>query len=265
MNKDFSQEKLLSFSENKIIKILYDLAGFIEKNQFDFQSKPLFKLKKYHDYLKDFNSDRIQKLNKEFSKVKSIGYQYQIYLMHLERALGQTKKDYQFLIKTEDNQEPLERQAKNIICILDSVRSAHNVGAIFRNAECFQINKIILTGLSATPDSVHVSKTAMGGDQLINWEYQNHIIDSIKELKSKGYTIYGIETAKNATYLENLISTPEKIALIFGHEQFGISYEVLQECDQLVSIHLVGRKNSLNVAVSCGIVFHQVTYSGVQR
>jgi tRNA G18 (ribose-2'-O)-methylase SpoU len=112
---------------------------------------------------------------------------------------------------------------------------------------------------------VHVIKTAMGGYQLINWEYQNHIIDSIKELKSKGYTIYGIETAKNATYLENLISTPEKIALIFGHEQFGISYEVLQECDQLVSIHLVGRKNSLNVAVSCGIVFHQVTYSGVQR
>lgn len=258
MNKDFTQAKLISFTEDKILSALYDLARFIENNNCEINSTHFIKLTKYHSFLIDHKSDRIQKIAKEFNKVKSLDYQFQVYLMNLERVLGQSLKEYEFLIETEDNQDKTKQF--EIICVLDSIRSAYNVGAMFRNAECFGAKKIFLTGLSPKADHPQVIKTAMGCDKLIDWEYTKSPMDCLINLKSQGYKIVSVETAKQATSIDKFnITKNDKIALFFGHEQFGLSLDILKNSDETVVINLFGSKNSLNVSVSQSIVLYQLT------
>lgn len=256
MNKDFSKDILISFTLEKQLKILYDLASFIEEYHHDTTSSHFQKLKKYHQYLSESNSEVIEKLNKELNKVDKMDYQFQVYLMNLERLLGQSKKEYQF-ITTKDS-KAINRAKFPIICLLDSVRSAHNVGAMIRNAECFGIEKLYMTGLSPNAENQHVIKTAMGAQKYTKCEFIKEATAVTSELKSQGYTIWAIETAKNSTKLSQIKKRPQKLAIIFGHEQFGISNELILLCDLVVSIELHGVKNSLNVAVSQGIVLNQL-------
>jgi tRNA G18 (ribose-2'-O)-methylase SpoU len=258
MNKDFSQAKLLSFSEKKILSALYDLARYIEDHKANIESNHFLKLQKYHNFLTHHDSDRIQKITKEFNKVVDIDYQFQIYLMNLERILGQSLKEYDFLISTDDN----SKSTKNfeVVCVLDSIRSAYNVGAMFRNAECFGAKKLYLTGLSPKADHPQVIKTAMGCEKLIDWEYIKSAMDCLAKLKNEGYKIVCVETAKQATPLDKFkVSKDEKIALFFGHEQFGLSLDLLKNSDETIVIDLFGSKNSLNVSVSQSIVLYQLT------
>lgn len=259
MNKDFSKEKLTSFSEEKVFKILYDLSSFIEEKNKDYESNSFQKLKKYHDFLQEHPSAQIQKLNKEFKKVKALDYQFQVYLMNLERLLGQSKKEYQFLVNTQDK-ESHERTVFSLYCLLDSVRSAHNVGAMFRNSECFGVEKMILCGLTPTPESPQVIKTAMGCHENIPWEYHKEVLPLLQKLKREGFKICSIETSKNAISINSIEKLPAKIVLIFGHEQFGISQEILEQSDLYFNIPLYGIKNSLNVSVCQGIILNSLSY-----
>lgn len=258
MNKDFSEKKLLSMSPEKQLKVLYDLALFIENSSHDPKSSHFNKLVKYHQFLRTTSNEKIQKLNKEFIKIKAIDYQFQVYLMNLERLLGQSKKDYDFLVQTGDN-EKSGKKTFPIYCLLDSVRSAHNIGAIFRNAECFGVKKLFLCGLSPTPESIHVKKTSMGCDTALEWEYEKSAIDCILKLKKDGCHIYAVETSRNSVCLNELNQIGSPCVLVFGHEQFGISLEILELCDQIISIKLYGKKNSLNVGVSNAIVLNKVS------
>lgn len=259
MNKDFGQDKLLSFKENKQIKVLYDLARFIEDSGSSVESNHFKKLKKYHTFLEGSSFSLIQKLNKEFAKVVKIDHQFQIYIMNLERLMGQSCDEYNFLVTTNDNNIN-DVQKFNIICLLDSVRSAHNVGAMFRNAECFGVEKIILTGLSPTPDSVAVQKTAMNCELEVPWNYIKDPLEVISYLKKQGYQIWSIETARESIDLNELKNVPSKLVIIFGHEQFGISNDILKVSDKIVSIRLFGKKNSLNVSVCQGIILNQLSF-----
>ena len=163
MNKDFSREKLLSMEVEKQLKVLYGLATFIEINHHGTDSAHFHKLQKYHQFLEQSDHEFIQKLGKEFHKIKAIDYQFEIYLMNLERLLGQSKKEYDFLIKTKDQSSNSDKKSPlDIICLLDSIRSAHNVGAMLRNAECFHIKSVIMCGLSPKADHPQVIKTAIG-------------------------------------------------------------------------------------------------------
>lgn len=257
MNKDFSKNKLLSLSAQRQLKVLYDLAQFIETKQHSIDSQHFSKLAKYHSFLATSENEKIQKLNKEFIKIKATDYQFQVYLMNLERFLGQSKKDYAFLVQTQDI-EIKEKKDFPIACLLDSVRSAHNVGAMFRNAECFNCNEVYLTGLSATPNSVHVQKTAMGCDQNIQWSYYKSAIELIKKLKQEKKHIWAIETSARSLNINEIQNIPSPLVLIFGHEQHGISQELLELCDEIISIPMYGSKNSLNVSVSQAIILNQL-------
>lgn len=254
MNKDFTQEKLNSFPPEKVIKILCDQAYFIEKNPN--HQKALAKLAKYHRFLENNPDERIQKLNKEFNKVKQMDYQFQIYLMNLERHLDQSVNDYQFLMDQGDLTQ--RTTTLPLVCLLDSVRSAHNVGAMFRNAECFGCEKIILTGLSPRGDHPQVLKTAMGTERVIPWEYSQSARARIEEYKQQGYSVWAVEKKQVAIDISQLNSIPPKLVLVFGHEQFGISNELLQISDQVICIEMLGVKNSLNVAVAQGICLQKV-------
>ena len=257
MNKDFTQNKLLSFNEEKVLRVLYTLARFIETNQEKIESNSFQKLTKYHTYLVNYNSDKVKKINKEFAKIKIKDYQYQVYLMNLERLLGQSLKEYEFAVKTSDTKKRLDKF--NIVCILDSIRSAYNVGAMLRNSECFGASKVYLTGLSPKSDHPQVIKTSMGCEKLVETEFIQDPKECIKHLKENGYKIISIETTKKATRLEDFSYNNEKIALVFGHELHGISLELLNLSDEIVSIDLFGNKNSLNVSVCQAVVLHELT------
>ena len=172
--------------------------------------------------------------------------------------MGQSKKEYDFIVATKDHSN-LKIRTFSIICLLDSIRSAHNVGAFFRNAECFGIESLILSGLTPTPEIPQVVKTAMGTDQLLPWTYEKSAINAIKKLKEKNYQIWSVETARTATALSEIQTIPDKLALVFGHEQFGIDHNILNLSDKIISIQLFGRKNSLNVSVCQGIVLQYLT------
>ena len=257
MNKDFTKNKLTSFSEQKQIKALYDLARWIESEKKELTSSSFNKLKKYHDFLADSHFEKIQKLNKEFQKVAKLDFQFQIYLMLAERFLGQSLKEYDFMVATEDGQTNIKEKLP-ITLVLDSLRSAHNIGAIFRTADCFNIKKIVLTGLSPDPGHEQVKKTCMGSDEHVDWIFEPNILEYIEEQKSLGYKIYGIETGKHAIDINQVKTLEENAIFILGHEQFGISFEVLKECHQIIKIPMYGQKNSLNVSVSCGIILNRL-------
>lgn len=258
MNKDYSKKILLSFSTEKQIKVLYDLAIFIEKNNFKIDSSHFHKLNKYHEYLNDSIISNIQILNKEFKKIRDTNYQFQVYLMNLERLLGQSNSEYQFLVSTQDKENENFKKFP-LICLLDSIRSAHNIGAMFRNAECFGVEKILLCGLSPTPENPAVVKTAMGCDKKVNWSYHKSALEIVNQFKKIGYEIWSIETANNSINLNEISTIASKVVLIFGHEQFGVSLELLKASDKIISLPLYGLKNSLNVSVCQGIILNQLT------
>lgn len=259
MNKDFSEKKLLSMTVEKQFKVLYDLASFIEDNEFQINSNHFEKLTKYHEFLKVSESEHHTKLYKEFIKIKAIDYQFQVYLMTLERFLGQSKKEFQFLINKGDESSTTQRTTFPIICLMDSIRSAHNIGSMLRNAECFGVEKVILTGLSPQISNPQVKKTAMGCESIIPTEYHKNAISITENLKQQGYAIWSVETTKNAKQISSIKKLPPKLVLVFGHEQHGVSHELLSLSDEIVEIPLFGLKNSLNVGMSQGIVLTYIS------
>lgn len=260
MQKSFPKHIFLQMPVQKQLKALYDLANFIENDGTILSNSSHFqKLCSYHEFLIHTDDQFIKKINLEFAKVKELDYQFQIYLMNLERFLGQSKKEYDFLVRTKDQDKKSSRKANiPIVCILDSIRSAHNVGAMFRNAECFGVEKIYLTGLSPTPENSHVKKTAMGADEYQPWEYVQSAQELVRELRQNGYEIWSIETGSMAIDLNKISKRPKKAALIFGHELHGVSLELLEFSSKIIEIPLFGHKNSLNVSVSQGIVLQSI-------
>ncbi len=145
-----------------------------------------------------------------------------------------------------------------ITVILDNVRSALNVGSIFRSSDAFLINKIIICGITATPPNKEIRKTALGSSHSVKWEYYEKTIDAVLKLKKKQTYIIGVEQTKNSTYLNNFKILKNTIAVVIGNEVNGVSEEVLSECDEVIEIPQFGTKHSLNVSVSTGIVIWEL-------
>jgi tRNA G18 (ribose-2'-O)-methylase SpoU len=142
-----------------------------------------------------------------------------------------------------------------IIIVLDNVRSAHNVGSVFRTSDAFLIEKIILCGICPIPPKNEIRKTALGATESVDWSYTEKSIDCIKALKDDGYKIASIEQADNSTNLQDFsIEKHQKIALVFGNEVNGVNDEIVQMSDTVIEIPQHGTKHSFNVSVSVGIV-----------
>ena len=123
------------------------------------------------------------------------------------------------------------------IIVLDNIRSMHNVGAIFRTADAFLIEKIILCGITPQPPHREIHKAALGATESVEWQYQTSTKDAISELKKAGYRIFGIEqTTSSQLITEFEIDTNEKYALILGNEVEGISDEILSDCDGFIEL-----------------------------
>ena len=143
--------------------------------------------------------------------------------------------------------------------IAHNIRSLHNVGAFFRTADAFDVEKIYLTGYTGCPPRKEIAKTALGSEHRIPWEQRDELDPLIAELKEKGMKIVALEIADRSIRVDELSIPIENIALIVGSEVEGISPAVLDACDEIVSIPMIGVKKSLNVSVATGIALFAIT------
>jgi len=167
---------------------------------------------------------------------------------------------------------PYTRVMPEIIVIAHNIRSTHNVGAIFRTAEGFGVKKIILSGYSPYPRiandtrlphiseklTLQIHKTALDAEEMVPFEYQE--VPPLVELKAAGYRIVGLEQEDRSINLADY-SAPEKIALLIGEEVHGIEAELLAQCEDILEIPMVGKKESFNVSVATGIALFSLTTS----
>ena len=142
-----------------------------------------------------------------------------------------------------------------LVIILDSVRSMHNVGAIFRTGDAFLIEKVVLCGITPQPPHREIHKSALGATESVDWIYEQDINIAIDKLKKENFNIIGIEQTSDSQMISGFeIKSDEKYALILGNEVEGISDEALPNVDVFLEIPQLGTKHSLNVSVCGGIV-----------
>ena len=152
--------------------------------------------------------------------------------------------------------EEFKQAKKNrIIVLLDNIRSAYNVGSIFRTADAFLIEAIFVCGYTPPPTHRSVHKTALGAVDTVDWMQFEKIENAIHQLKENNYVVYAIEQAEQSIKLNKLqSSSTQKIAVVFGNEVTGVQDLVMQTCDGCIEIPQHGTKHSLNVSVAAGIV-----------
>ena len=142
-----------------------------------------------------------------------------------------------------------------LVVVLDNIRSMHNVGATFRTADAFLVQKIILCGITPQPPHREIHKAALGATESVDWSHESDINTAIDELKNQGFEVVGIEQTTNSTMITDFkIDATKKYAVILGNEVEGISDEALQNIDSFIEIPQLGTKHSLNVSVCGGIV-----------
>ena len=147
----------------------------------------------------------------------------------------------------------------SLIIVLDNVRSAINVGSIFRTADAFRIMQICCCGITPIPPHRDLLKSALGATESVHWEYFTDTLSCINTLKEQNVVIAAIEQTKNSVQLQELkVSNAKPIALIFGHEMNGVSQDIIDCSDYSVEIPQTGTKHSLNIAVCAGIVLWEV-------
>ena len=152
---------------------------------------------------------------------------------------------------------------KSIVLIVHNVRSAHNVGSIFRTAETAGVNEIYLTGYTPTPidkfgkNRKDLAKTALGAEKTIPWKKFIKVGEAIKKLKKENYFIIAIEQAKNSLDYKK-VKPKQKTAFMVGNEVRGLDKKVLSKCDVIAEIPMKGKKESLNVSVATGVTLFRI-------
>lgn len=156
--------------------------------------------------------------------------------------------------------EEYKEQTKTpMVLILDSVRSALNVGSAFRTADAFALEQVFLCGITAQPPHREILKTALGATESVAWSYHKEATALAKELKQQGYQIWAVEQAEGRTWLQDFKPTDgQKIALVFGNEVTGVSNEMMDLAEGAIEIPQFGTKHSLNVSVSMGITIWEI-------
>ena len=146
----------------------------------------------------------------------------------------------------------------SLVVVSDNIRSAMNVGSLFRTADAMAVERVVLCGISAVPPNREITKTAIGAEESVNWSYYEHTIDALKDLKAEGYQIIAIEQTNESIELKKFPITSDKITIVMGNEVDGVSADVLHLLDGAIEIEQFGTKHSLNVSVCAGIVMHHL-------
>ena len=139
--------------------------------------------------------------------------------------------------------------------VLDDVRSLHNVGAVFRTCDAFRVERVCLCGITATPPNAEIHKTALGGEDSVDWTYHPTAAEAVRSLHDAGYVVASVEQAEGSAMLDRLTLDPSRrYAVVLGNEVKGVSQEVVDLSDMCIEIPQFGTKPSLNVSVAGGII-----------
>ena len=142
-----------------------------------------------------------------------------------------------------------------LVVVLDNVRSLHNVGLVLRSCDAFRVEAVYLCGITATPPSAEIHKTALGAEDSVTWKYFAETSDAVDELHANGTKVFAVEQVANATMLQSLETKGgERYAVVLGNEVKGVQQTVVDRCDGCLEIPQFGTKHSLNVSVAAGIV-----------
>ena len=168
------------------------------------------------------------------------------------------------------HQELIERQVAKppsslaFCAVLNNIRSLYNVGSIFRTADGAGLEKLWLCGVTGIPPAGKISKTALGAEKKVPWEYKESARSCIQALKNEGYQIVFLEqTHKSVPYQE--FQAAGSVCLVLGNEIEGVSDELLSLCDAAIEIEMAGLKNSLNVTVAFGIAAYHIRNSFLKK
>jgi len=153
-----------------------------------------------------------------------------------------------------------------LVVVLDNVRSQHNVGAVFRTADAMRIERVVLCGICCCPPNQEIHKTALGAEESVEWSYFKETLEAVRELQAQGYKVYAVEQAHDSMTLEEAAVKVQrdkvqstKVAVVLGHEVFGVQQEVVDRCDGCIEIPQYGTKHSMNVSVTAGIVMYRIS------
>jgi 23S rRNA (guanosine2251-2'-O)-methyltransferase len=236
--------------ELQILKSCYDLMRDMEKSydSSGFQEKDLFRLA---GLLKLFTTSPNRDLEKLSMIPEHLHPQMSLrhflnFLVPIERLAGRNLSDDAFLISSEDRRSPVAQKAP-LYFVLENIRSAFNVGSIFRLADCLGVRKIYLCGYTPTPDQEALKKTSLGTLESTEWTHKNSLQEAFKELKELGIPCFALETSSLSVPLPD-IQFPSPAALFVGNERFGLENSTLEQCQQVIHIPTYGIKNSLNVS-----------------
>lgn len=161
-------------------------------------------------------------------------------------------------LRLGDSEKARQEMTLPVIIVLDNLRSAYNVGNIFRAAEATRAAGIVTCGYTATPPHVKLQKTARGCDELVLCEHFDSTAEAILSLRKRGMKIYAVETVEESQlYWDAQIEFP--CAFVLGNEALGISQEALALCDGFISLPALGRKNSINVGNCAAVILFECT------
>ena len=153
-----------------------------------------------------------------------------------------------------------------VIAVLENIRSAYNVGSVFRTADAFLLEAIYITGYTAVPPHKEIKKTALGAEESVEWKHFSAADEAIRLLKEKGYKVYAVEQVINSIMLQSMqIEKDDKIAFVFGNEVTGVEASTIEMCDACVEIPQFGTKHSLNIATAAGVVLWEVVRNRINN
>lgn len=152
-----------------------------------------------------------------------------------------------------------------IVVVLENIRSAYNVGSVFRTADAFLLEAVYLCGYTAFPPHKEIKKTALGAEDTVHWQHFSNAAEAISSLRSEGYTILSVEQATGSIPLHQLTHTEGKLAVVFGNEVTGVEQGTLLASDGCIEIPQLGMKHSLNISVAAGIVLWEMVRQKIKE
>ena len=170
-------------------------------------------------------------------------------------------EETRFDVRSRDSPLPLEEYRRlpkfPVTLVLDNLRSAFNVGSIFRTADTARIERVITCGYTAHPPHPRLEKTALGTLDYVETSHRDSALMAVEELRRAGTPVWALETTSRSR-THTSVKYPRPVALVLGNEALGVEEEVLRACDELVEIPVFGFKNSLNVASACAVVLFEI-------
>jgi len=164
-------------------------------------------------------------------------------------------------LRRKSVEEFKESEKIPVVVVLENIRSAYNVGSVFRTADAFLLEGIYICGYSAFPPHKEIKKTALGAEETVQWKHFRTAAEAISDLREAGYAVYAVEQVQESTLLHQFAPQQGKLAVVFGNEVSGVEQATIALCDGCIEIPQLGMKHSLNIAVAAGVVLWELVRS----